>query len=346
MLREFFYSLMTDRRKGQVYLPLTALMRAVSLFYGAGLTGRRILYRLGIFRSERVPLKVVSVGNLTLGGTGKTPFTVMLASLVRSELRREAAVLIRGYGWDEQAMLKKLLPDNPILVGEDRAHSADRAIKLYGTSIAILDDGFQHWELARDLDIVLVDAANPFGNGMLFPRGLLREPVAALRRADVIVLTKVDRAGADIAGLRRYLENVAPEAHILKSAHRPQYFYDSRARKELPLTHIKGKRVLCVSSIGDPASFGEMVTGLGAVIADTLVFPDHYNYAEGDRAAIEARAAASAVDAIVTTEKDAVKFARMSFTFGKVPALTLAIALEITEGKEILIARLYRLLRR
>ena len=346
MMRNFIHSLMTDKRRGPLWVPFTCILYAASLLYGAAICVRGALYALRIFRSRKAPLKVVSVGNLTLGGTGKTPFTIALARTVKEELRREACVLIRGYGWDEQAMLKKNLPDTPILVGEDRLRSADRAVKLYGSSIAILDDGFQHWELQRDLDIVLVDARAPFGNGHLVPRGTLRETKGALRRAGLVCLTKADAAGADIERAKREVAYVNSAVGFLEAAHRPVRFYDARARKDLPLSSVAGKRVICVSSIADPSYFHEAVQKLGARIADRMVFPDHHNYRERDRAAIVAAARAAQAEYIVTTDKDAVKFARMSFTFGDTPALTLVIELEITRGKELLIDRLHSLLRR
>ena len=133
---------------------------------------------------------------------------------------------------------------------------------------------------------------------------------------------------------------------MIEAVHQPQHFYDPRSRKELPLAYVRGKRVFCVSGIGDPAYFEEMVTEFGAVVAEHIVLPDHHNYTEHDRASIEKRAASCAADCIITTDKDAVKFARMSFTFGTFQLLTLVIALEITAGKELLVDRLHRLLRR
>lgn len=345
-MRDFIYSLMTDRRSGPAWAPFKAVLYLASLLYGLAIMVRALLYALKIFRSERAPLKVVSVGNITLGGTGKTPFTITLARILREELKREACVLIRGYGWDEQAMLKKNLLDTPILVGEDRARSADRAVKLYGSSVAVLDDGFQHWELRRDLDIVLVDAGAPYGNNHLFPRGLLRETKSALRRADLIVLTKADKKGADIPGLRRDIAGINSSAGFLEAVHKPVHFYDPRLRKQLGLQHVAERRVLGVSSIGDPAYFEETLKGLGALVVGHMIFPDHHNYREKDRARIMERASALSAEMIVTTDKDAVKFARMSFSFGNTQTLTLAVELDITKGKEILVDRLHRLFHR
>lgn len=344
-MRDFILSLMTDRRTGAIYLPLTALLYAASLVYGAALVVRRLLYALRIFRSRKVPMKIVSVGNLALGGTGKTPFVIALVDLVRKELRREPCVLIRGYGWDEQAMLKKKLDDTPILVGQDRVTQAERAIRLYGSSIGILDDGFQYWELRRDLNIVLVDSRKPFGNGHLFPRGTLRETKRSLGRADIVVFTKPDPKGPGIGAYKQIIKEINPAISFIEASHRPAHFYDWRARKDAALPTVARKRVILMSSIGDPAYFEETVRGLGAEVIEHLAFGDHHEYCRRDVELIERRCSERSFDYLITTEKDAVKLSRKSFYFEKQTLLTLIVTMEITAGKEILIDRLRSVLR-
>lgn len=333
---------MTDRRNGGLYEILKAALWVVSLFYGLGLFARKLLYKLRIFETHTAPMKVISVGNITLGGTGKTPFVVGLTEVLRSEFGKEPAVLIRGYGWDESAMLKAKLKDTPILVGQDRTRSAYRAIKLYGSDTAILDDGFQHWELARDLDIVLVDSRRPFGNGHLFPRGTLREGKASLARADIVVLTKTG-PGADTGKLRSEILGIGKDIGIMEAIHRPTHLYDTRQRKDVPLSWLSGKRAILLSSIGDPEYFEDTVKGLGASMADHIIFGDHHNYSESDRQRIMKRCSERAFDLIVTTEKDAVKLARMSIVFGDHLLMVLVIKTDITKGREILIDRLHSL---
>lgn len=346
MIRDFFYSLMTDKNNEPIYTPAKFVLYAASLIYGLAIGIRSCLYKVGIFKSEKAPLKVISIGNLTLGGTGKTPFTIALSNILKEEFKREAAVLIRGYGWDEQAMLKKSLPDTPVLVGKDRLHSAERAVKLYGTAAAILDDGFQHWELARDLDIVLVDSGNPFGNGCLFPRGVLREPLSALKRAEVVVLTKIDKNGnAEIDNLKLEISKIHSKAEILEAVHHPTHFYDHRQHKDFKLDIVKNKRVLLVSGIGDPSYFERTISSLDAEIVGHMAYPDHHEYREKDRAMIMKRALELKTDFIITTDKDSVKFTRMGFSFGTFQVLTLMIEITITNGKELLIARLHSILR-
>lgn len=339
-MRKFIYSLMTDKLNGPVWMPFKAVLFLASIVYWIAILTRRLLYLLGIFRSRRVPLRVVSVGNLTLGGTGKTPFVIWLANLLEAELKKSTVVLIRGYGWDEQAMLKKSLPDIPILVGQDRAKSAHKAVRLYGSQYAVLDDGFQHWELDRDLDIVLIDSRNPFGNGRLFPRGVLRETKRALRRADVAVFTKTDMKRPGLELVKDEVRGINPGILILEATHKPSHIYDPKARKDRDLSFLTGTRVVLVSSIGDPSYFEETVKGLGASVLDHAVFNDHHDYKSKDVDKILKICGAKAPDFMVTTEKDAVKFARMSFSFGKTTMMTLVIRMDITGGREQLIDRL------
>lgn len=337
---KFIYSLMTDKRRGAVWAPFKAVLYLLSIVYGFAIFCRKILYGLRIFKSHKVPLKVVSVGNLTLGGTGKTPFTIALAGLLEDELRSSTAVLIRGYGWDEQALLKKNLPDTPILVGEDRVKSAHKAVRLYGSQFAVLDDGFQHWEIRRDLDIVLVDSRNPFGNGHLFPRGVLREPRSALKRAHVVVFTKINKKAADLDAVKDEMKRVNGDIIFLEASHKSSHIYDPKARRDRDLSFVAGKKVVLVSSIGDPAYFEETVKDLGAVVLDHMIFGDHHNFKERDIESIIKMCGVKTPDFMMTTEKDAVKFSRLSFSFGKYTMMTLAIRMDITSGREQLIDRL------
>lgn len=342
-MKNFIYSLMTDGRDGAMWAPVKFLLYIISLIYFLGIVARRVLYVLRIFRPEKVPLKVVSVGNITLGGTGKTPFVIALAGIYKENLRREPTVLIRGYGWDEQAMLKKNLPDNPILVGESRVRSAHKAIKLYGSDTSILDDGFQHWEMHRDLDIVLIDSRNPFGNGQLFPRGILREPVSSIRRAHVVVFTKVNRAAVDTDAIKSRLRNIKSGLIFLEAVHAPAHFYETRTRKVHSLAFVKGRKVMLLSSIGDPGYFEETVKSLGAAVAGHIVFPDHHNYRKKDAERIMKICEEKSFDIIVTTDKDMVKLGRMSLSLGPHTLVTLMVEMRILKGKEELIDRLRRL---
>ena len=191
-MREYIYSLMVDKKNGFTASIMKGVLYVASFFYGLLV---KVIRPINIFAAKTLPCKVISVGNITLGGTGKTPMACMLAKALEKE-GRKVSVLIRGYGDDEWKMLKRLLGDIPVIVGRDRVSTGRKACNELKRDTVILDDGFQHWRVRRDFDIVLVDSTYPFGNRRLFPRGILREDVRDLRRADIIVLTKTDMAPA------------------------------------------------------------------------------------------------------------------------------------------------------
>ncbi len=300
------------------------LLTPLTPLYGALVRARAAAYRRGLVRRVRLPVPVVSVGNLTLGGTGKTP---TVRALVRDLARRglKPAVLTRGYGrrsgqplvlvgpdvvtsaaqaGDEPVELAGHLPGVPVVVDRDRARGGAEAIRR-GADVLLLDDGFQHLRLERDLDLVVMDAGDPWGGDALPPRGRLREPVAALGRASAILVNKLD---ADATGvpeaIARRLGALAPGVPVLGARLAPVRVRtpDSVA----PPSALAGKRVLPFAGIGRPSGFVELLSGLGAIIADERWFPDHHRYGEADLASLE-DAARRAGAAPVTTGKDAVK---------------------------------------
>lgn len=343
MVTDFIYSLMTDKKNGPLFMPLKIVLSIISLIYAIAIFLRAVCYKVHIFKTHRAPLKVISVGNITLGGTGKTPFVITLAKILEEELKKNVCVLIRGYGWDEQAMLKKNLTDTPVLVGQDRTHSSHKAVKLYGSDTAVLDDGFQHWELGRDLDMVLLDSRNPFGNGRLFPRGILREPKNSLKRADIVVFTKTNKKNIDLDKIADEIKKINKAVVFLEAAHTPVHLYENKTRKIYPLSHLKGRRVMLLSSIGDPAYFEDTVTDLGAEIAEHIKFPDHHNYKSCDIDRIMKRCGERNFDFVVTTEKDIVKLSRLGLYLGQYVILILTVKMDVTSGREILIDRLHSL---
>lgn len=301
------------------------VLRIISLLYGLVLSFCNFLYKVNIFKPKRIKAKVISIGNITLGGTGKTPAVMALAKKLNGE-GRKVAVLLRGYkgknenkggvvsngssillspkeSGDEAYLLAERLSGVPVLVGKKRAKSARIAIDRFGAEVLILDDGFQHRRLARDLDIVLIDAANPFGNGRLFPAGILREPLSALGRADVILLTRTDEA-ANKEEIKKRLFKINPLALIIESVHQPICLLDKEGR-EHPLTIIKGKKVLAFSGIGRPESFEKMLKDLGAKEVVCLRYPDHHLYRQKDIREIKEKA--KGVEFLISTEKDKVR---------------------------------------
>jgi tetraacyldisaccharide 4'-kinase len=205
-------------------------------------------------------------------------------------------------GGDEPVLIASRLPGVPIVVGSNRYLAARQAVGQFHSDIVILDDGFQHRRLKRTLDIVLVDAADPFGNGKLFPAGILREPIAALKRAQAVIITRVDKTAS-----REELTTIirrSTQAPIFTSSHQPVDVVDCTTGDVLPLSALRGVKALAFSGIARPASFFSMLATLGVDVAGESVYPDHYEYAKSDLAHIYEKAADARVNMIITTEKD------------------------------------------
>lgn len=276
----------------------------------------------------RLNAPVISVGNLTVGGTGKTPTVERLAELLRSRGRR-VGVVMAGYraekrspdGWtlvsdgsrlladvafagDEAAMFARAHPSVPLAVGRRKAFVAERLASTVPLDCLVVDDGFQHRRLHRDADIVLLDARAPFGDGRVLPAGRLREPPDALRDADIIILTHAERAH-DLTAAYRAVSSAGTRAEIVVSRHVPSALRDSATSDILPPSALRGREVVAVCGIGSPSGFVEMLRGLGATVSDVCAFPDHHRYSRRDL--LELRRLANR-HALVTTAKDAVKW--------------------------------------
>ena len=214
-------------------------------------------------------------------------------------------------------MLAKHLPNVPVLIGAQRALTGQYAIEHFGAEVAILDDGYQHWQLVRDMDILLVDAVNVFGNGHLLPRGTLRESMSHISRADVCLMTKVDQAAeGSCEYIRETVHKYNAKAQIVESIHQPRCFipisewYMDLAGPGVNVGNIRGKRVMAVSAIGNPASFERTLKDLGAIILESLRYPDHHEYTMIEIQDVLQQAEAQGAESIVITEKDAVKIPR------------------------------------
>lgn len=275
----------------------------LSGLYRVGLNLCQASYRLLPFRMRKVNARVISIGNITWGGTGKTPLTIKLAGDL-FYYGRKVAVLTRGYGKDEVDEIKTRLPGVPVIVGRDRIKSAHEAIKKHGAEFLILDDAFQHIRLRRDLDIVTVNCAQPFGPGGLIPAGTLREPVQSLARAHVFVLTKSDIGVKNLPEIRKKLTTVNPTAVIYEAVHKPVRYADRRRGRETSFSEMSGRRVAVVSGIGDPFAFEKTVEHTGAEIVFAARFDDHHVYTKTEVLELLRHSREIGAQEIVTTEKD------------------------------------------
>jgi tetraacyldisaccharide 4'-kinase len=318
-MREYFYRIATDKEKGFGTGLMRCLTFLLSLLYGALV---RILMFINGLHPFRLPCKVISVGNITLGGTGKTSLVELIAQYLKDN-GHKAAIISRGYrrktkndtdgfnGYgtmgDEPYMLSRNLKDTPVLVDPDRVRAARRAVRDYGADAVIFDDGFQQWRIKKDLEIVTIDSTNPFGNRRLIPRGVLRQPLSSLSRADVFVLTKTNLSSR-VDEIKAFLERVNPCATVFESVHMPVGFYElGESEKLLDIEALRGKTVTLICGIGDPASFEHLIRSRGINIGLSFTFPDHYYYTRKDLENIAVESRKKNIGTLVTTQKDSIR---------------------------------------
>ena len=336
-----FHDLVSGRRRGVGPAMLRAALATAEGPYRLGVWWRNRRYDTRPELTHRVSAPVVSVGNLTLGGTGKTPMVKWIARRLRDRDVR-VSILSRGYGAGEEGVndealeLEHALPDVPHLQNPDRVASAEVAIDELAAQVLLLDDGFQHRRLARDLDIVLLDATEPFGYGRVFPRGALREGIRSLRRADVVCLTRADRIDErQREEIRNRVLGVAPEAHWCESVAQPCALLRSDENGdpiEESLDSIRGSRALVFCGIGNPNAFRATVESLGATVVSLQEFPDHHRYSADDVRSLSQLAETEGVDCVLCTHKDLVKVAVPGL--GGRPLRAVEIRSEILRGSD------------
>ena len=330
-----------DSRNG--YDGFVLLLSMASKVYGGAVKLRRIFYKNGILISKRLSCPIISIGNITVGGTGKTPMTIYVAQVVKN-LGYKVAIISRGYkgkaekiggivsdgkvllmtpenAGDEPFLMANKLKDVPVIVGKNRFNAGRLAIEKFNPDVIVLDDGFQHLMLQRDLDMVLLDYHRPFGNGHLLPRGVMREPVSALLCADVIILTKSDT-------MNNNETSTSPKKHcpyerkkpVYRSFHHPFVYKIINTEKKIFEKNIqealrqnsdciKGRSVFAFSGLADNHNFLRTLKSFKCNVSGFLEFPDHHPYSERDLDEILSTAKKSMSDCIITTEKDYVRIA-------------------------------------
>lgn len=320
----------------------------LSTTYTGLVRARYTLYRWGVLPTRRLPFKLVCVGNLTMGGTGKTPMVEYVARALKGAGMR-VAILSRGYrgkrekglgvvsdgktvllsereSGDEPYLLARRLEGVPVLVGRNRYNSGKMAYQQFQTQVAILDDGYQHVQLKRNMDILLVDGREGFGNGHLFPLGSLREPLAGLKRANQFLITKSEHQNR-VQAIEEMLMHWNSDASIFHGRYGPEYLLDPETGGRSSLDGLRGIEILAFAGLANPEYFFELLESLGAILVREVVFPDHHRYTERDLAVI--RETMSHARLVVTTEKDWVRLEHLSLE--GLPLRVLEIRMQISE---------------
>jgi tetraacyldisaccharide 4'-kinase len=370
---ERFFSVVVQRRASERFWSrrirlLLWFLRQLSHLYTSIVRSRLLLYEHGIFRHHTLGCQVISVGNLTVGGTGKTPVVEVFARELQRE-GRKVAILSRGYkkvepgffekltdrmllrersrpprvvsdgsrllldsamSGDEPYMLASNLHDVSVLVDKDRVKSGRYAINKLGCDTLILDDGFQYLALKHRVEIVLVDSTNPFGNEYTLPRGVLREPIRNIRRANFIFITKSD--GSGVPTLKARLRELNPTAEIIECRHCARYVQNVFSAERKELDFLKGLKVVALSGIAAPAGFESEIERRGATLLDRHNFADHHRYSQQEIIDIINKSKQLGAEAIITTEKDAVRFPELHRW--DVPTYFLRVDIEILSGEE------------
>lgn len=332
-----FRAIVSGRRRGVRAALWRAVLAAAEGPYALAVWWRNRRFDRRAELAHRVSVPVVSVGNLTLGGTGKTPMVEWIARWFRERGVR-VTLVSRGYGAeagacnDEAIELEQKLPDVPHVQNPDRVAAAEMAIEEFECELILLDDAFQHRRIARDLDIVLLDALEPFGFDHLFPRGTLREGVAGLKRAGVVVLSRADMlSAAERDAVHERVRRYAPDARWVEAVHAPRALWLAGG-KQRPVETLRGAAVAAFCGIGNPQGFRHTLESCGCRIAAFREFPDHHPYARSDVESLARWADALDVAAVVCTHKDLVKLDVERL--GSRELVALSIGLQVREGRE------------
>jgi tetraacyldisaccharide 4'-kinase len=343
-----FRDLVSGRHKGLMATLARGVLRAAEVPYTVAVTLRNRRYDRGDVEVHNVGVPIITVGNLTLGGTGKTPMVKWLARRFQDAGLR-VAIVSRGYGAadgkhnDEALELAQALPNVPHIQNRDRVAAAQQAIREFNSQLLLLDDGFQHRRLGRDLDIVLLDALEPFGFEHVFPRGTLREPLAGLGRAQVVCLSRADAISQlERDAVRERVARIAPQAAWCEAAHAASKLVNACGESQ-PLDILPKHRVAAFCGIGNPAGFRHTLTATGCEPVVWREFPDHHAYTIADHSELIMLAQNAKADVIVCTQKDLVKLPQRELD--GMPLWAVAIEMKFLGGQEALEQRLDEVLK-
>lgn len=347
-----FRNIVSGEETGAVASLMRLVLSFLSLLYGLAIKIRIHFYDKGWRKAEKLATAVICIGNITAGGTGKTPMVIWLCRYLMGK-RRRVVVLTRGYKPgareenDEMLLLRKALPNVPVVMDSDRVRGGRKALLEYKPEVLVLDDGMQHRRLHRDLDIVLVDATCPFGYDSLLPRGLLREPVSGIGRAQAAVVTRADQVMAEtLAALKTevagFLQKGAitrgdPVGPVATAKHRPIDLKDS-SNRSVDMGELRNQFVFVFCGLGRPQAFVRTIQQLSAQVVREHFYPDHYQYKRQDLIAIVEMAQEGGAEWIVTTEKDWVKIESLvkDDPAGLENLYWLQIEAEVIDGQEAL----------
>jgi tetraacyldisaccharide 4'-kinase len=362
----FVLEVIFEQRQGKRAAMMRGGLFALSKLFAVAVKARRVLYDFRILRDSTLGVQVIAIGNITVGGTGKTPVVEKFARELKDQ-GRNVAILSRGYrskpaplhrrllskfllredttpprvvsdgrsllldsetAGDEPYMLASNLRDVVVLVDKDRVKAGLYAIEKFGCDTLLLDDGYQYWRLAgRRRDIVLVDCQQPFGNNHLLPRGTLREPPSHLSRASNIFITKATSATDD---LRRLIQRFNPRAGIIECVHQPLYFEDVFTGTRHAIGEIRGRKVASFSGIAQPESFEESLVKLGAELVASKRFADHHRFTQQEVLNVINRGKKRQASLVLTTQKDAVRFPKLDRR--DLPIWFMRVEIKITRG--------------
>jgi tetraacyldisaccharide 4'-kinase len=333
---------------------LSLLLLILSWFYSFAHFLRLSFYKTGILKTKCLSIPVISIGNITTGGTGKTPAVIMIAELLKG-MGKKVAILSRGYkgkaegeinvvsdgnkilinpieAGDEPYMMAARLKGIPVITGADRYKTGKYAIERFGVEVILLDDGYQHVQLNRNLNILLLDSNSPFGNGYLLPRGTLREPASYVDRADIIILTKFQILNS------KFQIQKLKDAPICKSQYVTEGFVDINSNRAISLDEVKGKKGFAFCGIASPESFNNSLKEAGIDIKGFVSYEDHYQFNKPDIDNLINKAKETGSEILITTEKDAVRL--KEFEPIQFQVWILKIKMEVFEGREILLSKI------